>query len=296
MPCPRPTAWKALDLADWEYRPVEVTGRFRNDLEAHVYTLLTEPRGPLSGPGYWVLTPLEVEGGAGTVIVNRGFVPLEPKDPATPMESQVDGPVNVRGLLRAPEDRNLFTPADEPQKRLFYARDPGPIGKALGIANGAAFTLDAAGERAGRAAARRRDAAVLPQPPSRIRPDLVSGSRPRSARFSWSSPRAGCAAVGAPLEPLSCLAPEAQLVCSYLGTNDVPVLCLHPGRRPGLGLCRCPARRPCSRRRPLRARNLAEPFRRGHRGLRRAFLCRCGRGGDLAVRRRCVLARRPARA
>ena len=90
VPLPPAAAWKDMDLTDWEYRPVEVTGRFRNDLEAHVYTLLTEPKGPLSGPGYWMLTPLEIADGGGTVIVNRGFVPLERRDPATRGESQIE--------------------------------------------------------------------------------------------------------------------------------------------------------------------------------------------------------------
>src|SRR5262245_41280423 len=76
MPMPLPPAgWQTLDLAEWEYRPVEIGGTFRHDLETRVYALLTEPKGPLSGPGYWILTPLET--GEGRVLINRGFVPLQ---------------------------------------------------------------------------------------------------------------------------------------------------------------------------------------------------------------------------
>jgi surfeit locus 1 family protein len=134
VPLP-PAGWPQLDLQEWEYRPVEVSGTFRHDLETRVYVLLTEPRGPLSGPGYFILTPLET--GEGRVLINRGFVPLDAASFPRP-----EGPTVVHGLLRAPEGRNLFTPADDPGNRLFYARDPAPIAQALGIPL-APFTVDA---------------------------------------------------------------------------------------------------------------------------------------------------------
>jgi surfeit locus 1 family protein len=135
VPLP-PAGWPELDLAQWEYRPVSVQGTFRHDLESRVYTLLSEARGPLSGPGYWIMTPLET--GEGRVLVNRGFVPLENDTPA----AKPEGLVTVAGLLRAPEGRNPFTPDDEPAKRLFFARAPEPIAEAIGIPL-APFTIDA---------------------------------------------------------------------------------------------------------------------------------------------------------
>lgn len=133
--------WPDLDLAEWEYRPVEVSGTFRHDLEIRVYALLTEPHGKLSGPGYFILTPFET--GEGRVLVNRGFVPLDTKSFPRP-----EGLTTMRGLLRGPEGRNLFTPDDEPGARLFYARDPAPIAAALGIPL-APFTVDAVETPAG---------------------------------------------------------------------------------------------------------------------------------------------------
>jgi surfeit locus 1 family protein len=138
-PLPSPADWNDLDLAAWEYRPVEVAGRFRHELEARVYALLTEPHGPLSGPGYWIVTPFQVEGTPATVLVNRGFVPLENAQKA----ARPEGNVTVRGLIRAPEARNLFTPDDEPEKRLFYSRDPAAIVPHLGVLDAAPFTIDA---------------------------------------------------------------------------------------------------------------------------------------------------------
>src|SRR5690606_26613956 len=59
------------------------------------------------------------------------------------------GEVAVRGLLRGPEDRNMFTPDNLPGERLFYARDAGEIGVGLGLAKVAPFTIDAAGSPPG---------------------------------------------------------------------------------------------------------------------------------------------------
>jgi surfeit locus 1 family protein len=77
------------------------------------------------------------------VLVNRGFVPLDRADPATGREGNPEGEVEVTGLLREPEPRNAFTPADDAAKRLFFVRDPGPIAEALGVAPAAPFTIDA---------------------------------------------------------------------------------------------------------------------------------------------------------
>ena len=149
VPLSDAAAWPALDLDEWEYRPVEITGTYRNDLETRVYALLGEAKGPLAGPGYWIVTPLELSGQGGTVLVNRGFVPLDRADPAMRSGTTVEGPVTVRGLLRRPEDRNTFTPNDDPAQRLFYARDPAAIGPALNVPALAPFTVDAIGSGPG---------------------------------------------------------------------------------------------------------------------------------------------------
>src|SRR5690606_28548174 len=103
----------SLDLQNEEYRPYVATGRFLHRNEAQVYTVLSDAKGSFSGAGYWVLTPL-LRGDGSIVIVNRGFVPLEKKEPKTRAEGQMEGEVRVTGLLRAPEQTNFFTPANDP--------------------------------------------------------------------------------------------------------------------------------------------------------------------------------------
>ena len=146
--------WRTLDLASLEYRPVTATGTFRHENEVQVYTVLSEPKGKYSGAGYWVLTPLDL-GNGNFVVVNRGFVPPEFKDPATRKERQPAGIVTVTGLLRAPEQANAFTPANDAARGVWYRRDPSDIAQAFGLANVAPFLIDAtANYRAG----------ALPQP------------------------------------------------------------------------------------------------------------------------------------
>lgn len=143
VPAPAPADWAGFDLDSWEYRPVTLAGRFRHDREAYVYTLLSEPRGRFSGPGYWIMTPLEIAPET-FVIVNRGFVPVEDRDPARRAQGQVEGEVTVTGLVRGAEPRNFFTPADEPSRGLFYVRDAGAIATGYGLGDAAPFSVDQA--------------------------------------------------------------------------------------------------------------------------------------------------------
>jgi surfeit locus 1 family protein len=142
---PQPDEWPKLNLEQLEYRSFAVTGRFDHAKEVHVYTVLSEPKGSFSGAGYWILTPLVLDSGW-IVVVNRGFVPQELKDPASRPEGQVAGQVRVTGLLRAPEQANYFTPANDPARGIWFRRDPRAIANVLKLRNVAPFMLDATGD------------------------------------------------------------------------------------------------------------------------------------------------------
>lgn len=131
----------SLEIGREEYRPYIVTGRFLHEHEVQVYTSLPEAKGVYSGAGYWVLTPLARPDGS-IVIVNRGFVPLEKKNPASRPEGQVGGEVTLTGLLRAPERTNFFTPANDPARNAWYSRNPQEIAQAFGLKNVLPFMLD----------------------------------------------------------------------------------------------------------------------------------------------------------
>ncbi len=142
VPLPPEADWGQIDFANDEYRRVTVQGRFRHDLEVQVYALVDQAPDGTGGPGYWVVTPLGLPDGA-YVLINRGFVPLARKAPATRAEGQVDGLVTVTGLLRLPEEATLFTPANDAERDSWYVRDPEAIASAKGLVRVAPFLIDA---------------------------------------------------------------------------------------------------------------------------------------------------------
>ena len=142
VPLPPRADWAALKPEAYEYRRVSATGTFDHAEEVHVYRPLIAARGPYRGLGDVVLTPLHLASG-GIVIVDRGFVPNERLDPATRAAGQVAGPVTVTGLMRSPQERNGFTPADDVARNQWFTVDPAAVAKAFGIADAAPFVIDA---------------------------------------------------------------------------------------------------------------------------------------------------------
>lgn len=142
LPAPDEANWSQVTFEADEYRPVQVQGRFRHDLEVQVYALIDRTPTGGGGPGYWVVTPLEMADGA-TILVNRGFVPPERRDPASRVQGLVPGVVTVTGLLRLPEEAGLFTPGNDPARDSWFVRDPVAIGGAKGVLRVAPFFIDA---------------------------------------------------------------------------------------------------------------------------------------------------------
>ena len=141
---PPPADWAALVPEAYQYSRVRLAGTFRNDAEFHVFTTLTRPKGPLGGQGYWVVVPLERADGT-IVFVNRGFVPLDRKDPATRPEGLLAGAQEFEGLMRPPEGRDRFTADDDVEKNVWLRRDPARFAARLGLdpARVAPFFVDA---------------------------------------------------------------------------------------------------------------------------------------------------------
>ena len=81
------------DAAAMLYRPVWLEGRFQHQHETYLAA-----RSYNSNPGYHVITPFERSDG-GLVLVNRGWVPLDHKDPTTRGAGQIEGVVRIEGFL-----------------------------------------------------------------------------------------------------------------------------------------------------------------------------------------------------
>ncbi|HET8744423.1 MAG TPA: SURF1 family protein [Ramlibacter sp.] len=131
-PAPGPADWGVLKPED-QYRRIAVQGRF--DYGREVLASATTDL----GAGYWVLTPLQTEGGW-WLLVNRGFVPPDLRGQVphgAPQQS-------VSGLLRTSEPGGGFLRHNDPAAGRWYSRDVAAIAAAQGLAEPVApYFLDA---------------------------------------------------------------------------------------------------------------------------------------------------------
>lgn len=132
---PGPAEWQTVSAASHAYRRIRATGRFDHSRETLVQAVTDR------GGGYWVLTPLETPGF--TLLVNRGFVPPERRDPATRAAGNPSGVVTVTGLLRVTEPGGAFLRSNDPAAGRWYSRDIAAIAKARGLDHIAPYFIDA---------------------------------------------------------------------------------------------------------------------------------------------------------
>lgn len=133
---PAQADWSKVNAADDEYRRVTASGTFENDKE----TLVTASTA--LGAGYWVLTPLRLADGS-AILVNRGFVPPDRRDPASRPDSDIVGAANVTGLMRMSEPKGMLLRSNDPAADRWYSRDVAAIAGKRGIAEAAPFFIDA---------------------------------------------------------------------------------------------------------------------------------------------------------
>jgi surfeit locus 1 family protein len=137
VPAPSLAAWNTVSAEKDEYRRVGVTGLFRHDKTVLVQAVTER------GAGFWVLTPLILADDT-AVIVNRGFVPADRRDPAARVASELAaGPVAVTGLLRISEPGGAFLRSNDPAGDRWFSRDVAAIAAAKGITDVAPYFIDA---------------------------------------------------------------------------------------------------------------------------------------------------------
>ena len=120
-----------------EYRRVALDGRFDNAKEAYVFAT-----GPGGAPVYHVLTPFVTDGGR-ALLVDRGIVPVELRDPAKRAAGLVEGERRIAGVWRTPDAPGLFTPNADRARRIWYSRDVTAIAAADRIALAAPVMVEA---------------------------------------------------------------------------------------------------------------------------------------------------------
>lgn len=123
------------------YRTVIAAGQFDHANELYYY--VAAPVDPTDGPpGYHVITPLIRMSGP-TVLVDRGYVPENFRDPSTRPNGQVEGYVTVRGVVRESARSGVLTPRPDPKTKVFYARDLQAMSKSLGLLGTVPFFIEA---------------------------------------------------------------------------------------------------------------------------------------------------------
>jgi surfeit locus 1 family protein len=113
---------------DVDYAAISASGRFDH---AHERYFLSTHDGQ---PGFYVYTPL-VLADQRVVLVNRGFVPDDLRDPAKRPQGQVDGEVTITGLARAKltEKPSFIIPDNDPKGNLYFWKDMDVMASTAGI-------------------------------------------------------------------------------------------------------------------------------------------------------------------
>lgn len=137
VPTPPRAEWNTVSAERDEYRRVSVTGLFRHDKTVLVQAVTER------GAGFWVLTPLILADDT-AVLINRGFVPADRRDPAARVASELAaGPVGIIGLLRISEPGGAFLRSNDPANDRWFSRDVAAIAAAKGLADVAPYFIDA---------------------------------------------------------------------------------------------------------------------------------------------------------
>lgn len=82
--------------------------------------------------GYELLTPLQLDDGR-ILLVNRGWVPTDKKDPATRPETLVRGMQHYTVMLRTDRDHSIFTPNHDIADNIWFWRDIPLMKKETGL-------------------------------------------------------------------------------------------------------------------------------------------------------------------
>ncbi|UJR31525.1 hypothetical protein I4U23_019014 [Adineta vaga] len=130
-------------LPELEYYPVRVRGKFDHSRE-----ILIEPRSRLDNPaqenrtgarqapasqthGSHVITPFRVANRNYDILVNRGFVPFDLRDPSTRAAGQIEDEHEIIGLVRTTDYLNAMWNKNEPSKNIWRTRDVAEMAAAM---------------------------------------------------------------------------------------------------------------------------------------------------------------------
>ena len=132
------------NLKAYEFRRVSVMGEFLHKHEFYLFN-----RSLKGKPGLNVITPLKRADGGGHVLVNRGWVPFEKRDPKTRPKGQIEGSVIIEGIIRIARGPGIFTPENEPLNNTWFFVDTSSMSAAAKIPPVQGYYLLAANKPSG---------------------------------------------------------------------------------------------------------------------------------------------------
>jgi len=117
VPLPPASEWPSLTAADAEFRRVKFHAQFEQRPGVWVYVAGSALRDDIKDPGYFAFQPARLDDGR-TVVVNRGYVPMDRTVPWT------GGSLDVVGYMRWPEARPWFLSDTNKSSDTWFVRDP----------------------------------------------------------------------------------------------------------------------------------------------------------------------------
>ncbi|MDH5557383.1 MAG: SURF1 family protein [Alphaproteobacteria bacterium] len=138
-PIPLPTDIR-IAPEDLIFRRVKLSGYYMHESELH---LLNQVRDGV--PGINLFTPFVRLDGGGTLLVNRGWVPMN--WPGTPVQGDDLAIVEITGVVRSENLPGWLTPANEPGRNAWYFVDLTDMSLAAGILPFTDYYIYATGEK-----------------------------------------------------------------------------------------------------------------------------------------------------
>lgn len=117
----------AAGAAGAEWHHVRVSGHFLHDKEQYLFA-----QGPMGATGVQVVTPF-VQADGRIILVDRGFIPDQLRNPARRAQGEIAGQVSLTGVVRLSEKPGAFTPAPDLKTRLWFIKDVPAMAKAAGV-------------------------------------------------------------------------------------------------------------------------------------------------------------------
>ena len=111
----------------FEFRRVVVTGEFLHEHEFYLVNRSLKGKAGLN-----IVTLLKRADGGEHVLINRGWVPFDQREPTLRPNSQPKGDVTVEGIVRLAKGPGFFTPKNEPHNNTWFFLNPSSMSATAG--------------------------------------------------------------------------------------------------------------------------------------------------------------------